>query len=70
MRQTIKLFTLLLATTLTVACSSDDDRDNSTAGQNINRNDASQEPALQRLEFPKVERCTMPVATSPSITPR
>lgn len=47
---------LLLCAIIGVSCSSDDD-DNGTpaAERNANRNDASVEPALQRLEFPHVK---------------
>jgi endonuclease G len=56
MKQLLKLLLpLTLTLSLVTSCSSDDDRDNSTAEQNINRNDTSVEPALQRLEFPKVK---------------
>ena len=50
------LFTLLLfAIVIFVSCG-DNDRDNGTpANHNFNRNDTSKEPALQRLEFPKVK---------------
>lgn len=57
MRQiSIRLLPLLLTTLLFVACGSDDDRDSGIpAERNLNRNDATVEPALQRLEFPKVK---------------
>ena len=56
MKTTFKILTLLLTGSLLLMACSDDDRDNGIpAGQNLNRNDASQEPALQRLEFPKVK---------------
>lgn len=57
MQQLFRLYLpLLFATTIIVSCSSDDDRDSGIpANQNLNRNDASKEPALQRLEFPKVK---------------
>ena len=57
MKTTFKILTLLLTGgLLLVACNDDDDRDSGIpAEQNLNRNDASQEPALQRLEFPKVK---------------
>lgn len=49
------LLTLLLPVLL-MACSDDDDNNNIPPTQvNENRNDASKEPALQRLEFPKVK---------------
>ena len=48
---------LLLTLSLITACNSDDDDNSSSADAelNVNRNDYSQEPALQRLEFPKVK---------------
>lgn len=47
---------LLFATTIIAACSNDDDNNNNSSVEaNVNRNDASKEPALQRLEFPKVK---------------
>lgn len=57
MKTTFRILTLLLTGCLLLtACSDDDDRDSGIpAGQNINRNDISVEPALQRLEFPKVK---------------
>ena len=56
MKTTFRILTLLLTGSLLLMACSDDDRDNGIpAGQNLNRNDASQEPALQRLEFPKVK---------------
>ena len=57
MKTTFRILTLLLTGCLLLtACSDDDERDNGIpAGQNINRNDISVEPALQRLEFPKVK---------------
>jgi len=48
------LIALLLLTAAVTACSSDDD-DSISADTNVNRNDTSTEPALQRLEFPKVK---------------
>ena len=45
---------LLLAIPIVVSCSKDDDEGESMVA-NVNRNDASKEPALQRLEFPKVK---------------
>lgn len=45
-----------IAAILYVACNNDDDSDSSTAvTANVNRNDTSKEPALQRLEFPQVK---------------
>lgn len=56
MKQLLKLFLpLLLTVPIMVSCSSDDDDNGAQAELNANRNDASQEPALQRLEFPKVK---------------
>ena len=48
---------LLFAATTITACSSNDDDNNgkSSIVANANRNDISVEPALQRLEFPKVK---------------
>ena len=52
----LRLCFILLAATLMAACSSDDDKpDTGNTVANVNRNDASKEPALQRLEFPKVK---------------
>jgi len=57
MRQLSKYFLpLLLTLPLITACGSDDDNSSSTDAElNANRNDYSREPALQRLEFPKVK---------------
>ena len=56
MKQLLKLFLpLILTLPLVTSCSNDDDRDNGTTERNANRNDTSQEPALQRLEFPHVK---------------
>lgn len=56
MKQLLKLLLpLMLALPLVTSCSNDDDRDNGTTERNANRNDASLEPALQRLEFPHVK---------------
>ena len=57
MKTTFRILTLLLTGCLLLtACSDDDDRDSGIpAERNVNRNDISQEPALQRLEFPKVK---------------
>ena len=47
---------LLFVTAFIVSCSKDDDKpDNGNGVVNVNRNDISKEPALQRLEFPKVK---------------
>ena len=52
----LKIFTLILAATLMAACSDDDNKPDTGDGiVNVNRNDISKEPALQRLEFPKVK---------------
>ena len=46
----------MLTLPLVTSCSSGDDRDEGIpAERNLNRNDATQEPALQRLEFPHVK---------------
>ena len=56
MKQILRFFIpFLLAAPVFVACSSDDDDNDSPKVANVNRNDASKEPALQRLEFPKVK---------------
>ena len=48
----LKIFTLILAATLMAACSDDDNKPDTGDGiVNVNRNDISKEPALQRLEF-------------------
>ncbi|MBQ8711394.1 MAG: DNA/RNA non-specific endonuclease [Prevotella sp.] len=50
------LLPLLFLTPIVMSCGDDDDRDNGIpAERNLNRNDTSREPALQRLEFPKVK---------------
>ena len=55
MKQLLRLYLpLLFAATIGTACSSDDD-DGPSVEYNANRNDTSREPALQRLEFPKVK---------------
>ena len=47
---------LLIATAFFVSCNNDDDKPDTGNGVvNVNRNDISKEPALQRLEFPKVK---------------
>ena len=57
----IGTITACLAFALIMACSSDDSNDEGGRGgygnsaANANKNDASQEPALSRLEFPKVK---------------
>jgi endonuclease G len=58
MKQQLRLYLpLLFAATTITACSSNDDDNNgkSSIVANANRNDISVEPALQRLEFPKVK---------------
>jgi endonuclease G len=56
MKYSFRLLTLLLTSGLLLTGCSDDDRDSGIpAERNLNRNDASLEPALQRLEFPKVK---------------
>ena len=56
MKYSFRLLTLLLTSGLLLTGCSDDERDSGIpAEQNLNRNDASLEPALQRLEFPKVK---------------
>ena len=50
-----RILPLLLLATLIVACTDDDKPDVGNGIVNVNRNDASQEPALLRLEFPKVK---------------
>lgn len=45
----------LLVATFVISCSDDDDDRSAAVEQNANRNDTSVEPALQRLEFPKVK---------------
>ena len=56
MKQLLRFYLpLLFAAIIGVACSNDDDDDNSVVEYNANRNDTSVEPALQRLEFPKVK---------------
>ena len=55
MKQLLRLcLPCVIAAFFVVSCSSDDD-DNSVVEYNANRNDTSVEPALQRLEFPKVK---------------
>ena len=56
MKYSFRLLTLLLTGALLLTGCSDDERDSGIpADRNLNRNDASLEPALQRLEFPKVK---------------
>lgn len=50
-----RIFLLLLTAILTVACNDDDKPTADNSSVNVNRNDTSKEPALQRLEFPKVK---------------
>ena len=51
----LKVLSLLVLTTVFVACSSDDDNGPSISVNNLNSNDASSKAALARLEFPKVK---------------
>lgn len=56
MKTTFRILTLLLTGSLLLIACSDDERDSGIpAERNVNRNDISLEPALQRLEFPKVK---------------
>lgn len=56
MKQILRIILPLLFTIpVLVSCSNDDDDDGASTELNANRNDWSQEPALQRLEFPKVK---------------
>ena len=56
MKQLIRLYLpLVVAAFFVVSCSSDDDGVDVPVEYNANRNDTSREPALQRLEFPKVK---------------
>ena len=56
MKHLFRLFVpLLFAAFIFVACDNDDDVDGKQEVKNLNRNDISVEPALQRLEFPKVK---------------
>lgn len=56
MKHSFRQLTLLLAGILLLAGCSDDERDSGIpADRNLNRNDTSREPALQRLEFPHVK---------------
>ena len=55
MKQLLRLYLpFVIAAFFVVSCNNDDD-DNSVVEYNVNRNDTSVEPALQRLEFPKVK---------------
>lgn len=54
MKHLLRLLPLLLIVVI-ASCSDDDDNVSSSVVLNANRNDCSQEPALQRLEFPKVK---------------
>lgn len=55
MKQLSKLSPLLIAALLMTACGGDDDRSSIPAERNLNKNDITGEPALQRLEFPRVK---------------
>ncbi len=50
-----RIFLLFLTAVITVACNDDDKPTADNSSVNVNRNDTSKEPALQRLEFPKVK---------------
>lgn len=50
-----RIFLLFLTAIITVACNDDDKPTADNSSVNVNRNDTSKEPALQRLEFPKVK---------------
>ena len=55
MKQLLRLYLPFVIAAFFVASCSNDDDDNSVVEYNANRNDTSVEPALQRLEFPKVK---------------
>lgn len=56
MKHLIRLYLpLVVAAFLMVSCGDDDDGVDVPVEYNVNRNDVSREPALQRLEFPKVK---------------
>ena len=55
-KKIIAILLLLPVATFMASCNDDDDKpDTGNVVANVNRNDASKEPALQRLEFPKVK---------------
>lgn len=52
----LPILLLIVVATFAVSCSNDDDSpDGGNTVVNLNRNDTSKEPALQRLEFPRVK---------------
>jgi len=56
MRKPFRLYLPIVLTVFLIAsCNDDDTLENTTIELNTNRNDTSKEPALQRLEFPKVK---------------
>lgn len=56
MKQLHKFFLpIVMVAAIIVSCNNDDDDNGSATVANVNRNDASAEPDLQRLEFPKVK---------------
>lgn len=55
MKQLFGFYLPLLFVTLTIVSCNKDDDDDKVMVANVNRNDASKEPALQRLEFPHVK---------------
>ncbi len=55
MKQLLRICLPLAITAFFAASCSSDDDDSTVAEYNANRNDASREPALQRLEFPRVK---------------
>ena len=55
MKQLLRICLPLAITAFFVASCSSDDDDGTAVEYNANRNDASREPALQRLEFPRVK---------------
>ena len=60
--------TLLLAACLVVSCSDDDEAGSGSVELNVNRNDTSTEPALARLEFPKVKEAAASSSSIPPVT--
>ena len=56
MKQLLRLYLpCIIAAFFVVSCSDDDEDSGTNVEYNANRNDTSVEPALQRLEFPKVK---------------
>lgn len=51
----LRLLPIVLLGAFVAACGDDDDTNVTTGTANVNRNDASREPALQRLEMPHVK---------------